>query len=445
VRVPILNHLEQIWTIVREKFAELFAWVTTLDIAIQVGAVALAFFFARWISPHFDRLIQRILPMHLPRPSLQSVTHLVAPLELPFFWLVSLCVLLLIAGAFGLGFGLAAAVASLLVAWIVIRLMSRLVRNPILSGLIVILCWGLAALAILNLLDPIARQLDALAIHLGKLRLSALLVIQGLFILGILLWLMTAFSDFLEKRIIKTKALTPSLQALFIQLSRFIFPVVAILVSLAIIGVDLTAFTVFSGAIGVGIGLGLQSTVTNFFAGLSLIMGKSIERGDVIAYTSTYGAVVEMGARYVTVQTRDGITHHVPNNYFITNGVENWSHYGNDVLRLHVGVGVAYHSDLEKALALCVEAALATERVLALPAPVCLLKEFGESAIRLDLRFWINDPINGVSNVKSAVMLAIWSSFRTAGIHVPYPQRNIRIIPSENADGPNAPDGAPAG
>lgn len=433
-----MNHLGQIWTLIQTKFTELLSWVTTLDIAVQVGAVAVAFFFARWISPHFDRLIQRILPQHITRPSLEWITRLVAPLQLPFFWLASLCCLLLIAGALGLGWGMAAAVASLLVAWIVIRLMSRLVHNPILSALIVILCWGLAALAILNLLDPIARQLDALAVHLGGFRLSALLVIQGLFILGILLWLMTAFTDFLETRIIRSNALTPSLQTLLIQVSRFLFPIIAVIVALAIIGVDLTAFTVFSGAVGVGIGLGLQSTVSNFFAGLSLILGKSIERGDVIAYQGTYGVVNEMGARYVTVQTRDGITHHVPNGHFMTEGVENWSHYGDNALRLHVGIGIAYNSDLEKALALCVEAATATQRVLALPAPFCVIKQFGDSSVQLDLRFWINDPVNGVANVKSAVMLDIWSRFRDAGIHVPYPRRDIHVVPDYGSNEPDA-------
>jgi small-conductance mechanosensitive channel len=190
---------------------------------------------------------------------------------------------------------------------------------------------------------------------------------------------------------------------------------------------DLTTLTVTFGALGLGVGLGLQRLVANLVAGLALIIGKTIKPGDIIEYKNTYGWVTAMGARYVTVRTRDGVEHLVPNDYFLENGVENWS-YSDASLRLHVPVGISYDCDPHTAVAICVEAARAVTRVIAEPDPICLVKEFGESSINLEIRFWIEDPRNGTTNVKSEVLLQIWDRFKAAGITLPYPQRDVRIV-----------------
>jgi small-conductance mechanosensitive channel len=169
--------------------------------------------------------------------------------------------------------------------------------------------------------------------------------------------------------------------------------------------------------------------MANFVAGLSLVLGKTIEPGDVIAYGKSFGWVTQMGTRYVSVRTRDGTAHHVPNSYFIVNGVENWSHFGGPV-RLHIPVGIAYGADLRRATDLCIEAAHSVRRVLDKPEPICLVTLFGDSAIHLDLRIWIDDPPAGVTNVKSAVMLEIWDRFKREQIRFPFPQRDIHLIPT---------------
>ena len=200
----------------------------------------------------------------------------------------------------------------------------------------------------------------------------------------------------------------------------------AVVVSLASVGVDLTAFAVFTGALGVGIGFGLQKVVANLISGILLLVDRSIKPGDVIAVEQTYGWVNFMGARYVSVITRDGTEHLIPNETLITNHVENWS-YSDDLLRLRIPIGVSYKSDLRKAMALIIEAAASVERVLDQPAPVCLVTGFGDSSVDLEARLWIKDPRNGVSNVKSEILLQVWDRFQSEGIEIPFPQRDLHL------------------
>lgn len=188
----------------------------------------------------------------------------------------------------------------------------------------------------------------------------------------------------------------------------------------------MTAFTVFSGAIGVGVGFGLQKIVSNLISGVILLIDKSIKPGDVISVGDEYGWVNSLGARYVSVVTRDGTEHLIPNEELITQRVENWS-YSNNLVRLRAPVGVHYKSDVRHAISLCIEAARATPRVLQDPAPVCLLKGFGDSSVDLEIRFWIQDPAEGMSNVLSEVLLRVWDRFHEEGVEIPYPQRDLHI------------------
>jgi small-conductance mechanosensitive channel len=200
----------------------------------------------------------------------------------------------------------------------------------------------------------------------------------------------------------------------------------AIVAAVGSVGIDLTGFAVFTGALGVGIGFGLQKVVSNLVSGVILLLDRSVKPGDVIAIGDTYGWVNSMGARFVALVTRDGIEHLIPNEDLITQRVENWS-FTNTAVRLHCHVGIAYDADVRKALALLIQSARETERVLQDPAPNALVLGFGDSAIDLELRFWIRDPQNGVANVRSAVYLCVWDKFREAGIAIPYPQRDVHI------------------
>ena len=182
----------------------------------------------------------------------------------------------------------------------------------------------------------------------------------------------------------------------------------------------------FSGAIGVGVGFGLQKVVSNLVSGVILLLDRSIKPGDVIEIDGTYGFVNALNARYAAVTTRDGKEFLIPNEDLITQRVTNWS-YSNDLIRLHVKMGISYQSDPHKAMELALEAAREVPRVLADPPPACLLVNFGGSTIDLELRCWISDPANGTANVRSALMLGVWDLYQANGIELPNPQRDITL------------------
>jgi len=315
---------------------------------------------------------------------------------------------------------------SLVNAWIAIRLITQFVRDEVWARFIAILVWGIAALNILELLDPTLALLDSLALSIGRIRISALTVIEGIFYLVLLLWIASLAARVLESRISKLPNLTPSVQVLFSKLLKIALFSIAILIAINSVGIDLTAFAVFGGALGVGIGFGLQKIVSNFISGIILLMDKSIKPGDTIGVAGTYGWIQSLGARYVSVITRDGIEHLIPNEELIVTRVENWSFSGKRI-RLRVPVGISYNSDPRKAMALCIEATEGIERIIEYPKPVCQLTEFGDSSVNLEIRFWIRDPQNGTGNVKTQVLLGVWDRFQEHGIEIPFPQRDLHI------------------
>jgi small-conductance mechanosensitive channel len=166
--------------------------------------------------------------------------------------------------------------------------------------------------------------------------------------------------------------------------------------------------------------------VSNLVSGVILLLDRSIKPGDVIEIDGTYGWVSTLNARYASVLTRDGKEYLIPNEDLITQRVTNWS-FSNDLIRLHVKVGISYESDPHEAIRLALEAARNIPRVLEDPAPNCVLLEFGDSAVNLELRFWIRDPANGTANIRSKVMLNLWDLYHQHGIEMPYPQRDVTL------------------
>jgi small-conductance mechanosensitive channel len=316
--------------------------------------------------------------------------------------------------------------ASLTGLWIVIRASALLVRDPLLARAVAAIAWIIAALDIMGLLPASAAALDNLAITIGTLRISVLLVAKAVLVVAILLWAALGLSRTIDTRLQRSAALSPSVRVLTGNLARIALISVALLIGLNAVGIDLTAFAVFSGAVGVGIGFGLQKIVSNFVSGIILLLERSIKPGDVIEVGSTFGSLVYLGARYASVRGRDGKEYLIPNENLITNQVVNWS-YSSLLVRLDVPFGVAYDSDLHAVRELAVEVAKGTKRVLASPAPVCHLTAFADSAVNLLLRFWIEDPANGVTNIKGAVLLGLWDAFKEHRIEMPFPQREVRI------------------
>ncbi|MDE2265872.1 MAG: mechanosensitive ion channel [Alphaproteobacteria bacterium] len=403
---------------------------------IQVGLIVIAGVSAFWLAILIRPGLTKVALKHVPRNWAPTFVRVCASVAPPLFWLLALWLSSVVASVMGMALPLIDAAIALLLAWICIRLLSFVVNSPLVSATISVAAWSVASLSILGLLDPLMQYLDATVLYRAKNPITALTVIHAIFILAALLWLTTLLIRFLQRRIMGSEALTPSVQVLLTQLMRIILPSAAVIVALQAVGVNLTALTVVFGAVGLGVGLGLQRVVGNLVAGLTLLIGKTIKPGDIIEYKNSYGWVTAMGARYVTLRTRDGVEHLVPNDYFLENGVENWS-YSDARLRLHVPVGIAYESDVHKAIALCVEAAKSVERVLKRPEPICLLREFGDSSVNLEIRFWIEDPRNGTTNVRSDVMLKVWDSFHKSGITFPFPQRDVHIVSIPQSGGVN--------
>lgn len=324
--------------------------------------------------------------------------------------------------------------ASLLTAWVLIRLVTSFVREPNIARFIAAVAWIIAALNIFSLLQPTLASLDRVAIQLGETRISILLLMKTVVLLALLLRLALGAAGLLEKRIRDVKGLTPSIQVLLSKALKITLLVTAVVATLSSLGINLAAFAFFGGAIGVGIGFGLQKVVSNLVSGLILLLDRSIKPGDVIEVGQTYGRIQSLGARYVSVVTRDNTEYIIPNEDLITNRVINWS-YTDKLVRLKIGVGVAYDSDIYEVMRLITEAAAKVDRVLEDPHPVCQLKDFGSSSIDLELRIWIKDPENGISNVSSNVRLAIWGSFERHHIQIPFPQRDLHFK-SDSCDRP---------
>jgi small-conductance mechanosensitive channel len=416
-----------------DLFNRFWAWIQSdvlvADSAVQVALVAAAL----GLSLLVTRLTLPWLKRQLRHPVAGRGVRIFLPLYLPLLWALLQWLSMSAAEIFDFPSRVLDSVTGLLFAWVAIHLVSQLVRNPIFSKAFVWTAWTIAALNILDWLDPtIAILQQAVLFEFGEgpdgqtevVSLYTIVVwtISVIFLLSVAVYL----SGFLESRIKTIRALSPSLQVLFIKSLKIVLIGLAIIIAVTSVGIDLTALAVFGGAIGVGVGFGLQKVVSNLISGVILLVDKSIKPGDVIAVSGTYGWVTALGGRYVSVVTRDGVEHLIPNETLISERVENWTHTHSRT-RLKVDVGVHYQSDLHQAMALCIEAARETNRVLADPEPKCLLVEFGDNSVNLQLRFWIADAHNGVQNVKSAVLLLIWDKFKEAGIEIPYPQRDLHL------------------
>jgi small-conductance mechanosensitive channel len=325
------------------------------------------------------------------------------------------------------------AAISLTLAWIVIRLVTLVIRSKFWSQVAFYTVWPIAALDVFGVLNDLIMYLDSASIPMGEdssgipRDLSAFDVVRAVLAFAVLFWLAHVIAGFLAKRIEEIEDLTPSLKALIVKVLNILFPVLAFFFALQYVGVNLAALAVFSGALGLGVGLGLQRSVSNLIAGFTLIADKSIKPGDVVSIDDTFGWVTHLGARYVGIRTRDGMEHLVPNDKFISEGVINWSH-ADKVVRLHAPFGVSYETkDLRQVRELCYEALDGIDRVVSIPKPQCNMMEYGDSSINFDLRFWITDPENGIANIRSEVYLAVHDKLAAHGIEIPFPQRDLHL------------------
>jgi small-conductance mechanosensitive channel len=397
-------------------------------VALQLLILAVAFLVARLVSARLSPLLERRLAALGPVARVRPLLAVLVGQAMPIIFLLLLWLItgLLRQTTWPNVSYLLSVVLSLVTAWVVIRASASLIRNAVMSKTIAVVVWTIAALSITDLLDPTVALLDSFALTLGGLRISALLVIKGMILLAVLLWGALALSSLLERRIRALHDLTPSVQVLLGKLLKITLLTIAILVALNSVGIDLTALAVFSGAVGLGLGFGLQKVVSNLISGIILLLDKSIKPGDVIELGQTFGWIQSLGARYVSVVTRDGKEYLIPNEDLITQQVVNWS-FSDQLVRMETTFGVAYQSDPHQVRSVAVEATKKVPRVLGDPAPVCHLCAFGDSSLDFLLRFWINDPSAGAANVTGQVLLQIWDAFKAEGIEFAYPHRQLLV------------------
>lgn len=320
---------------------------------------------------------------------------------------------------------LVATALTLVAAWFVIAVLTRIIRNQMLARVVAVAGWLYFALYALGLDGTILTALDGIAVNLGAARLSMLLVLKAIVLSAALIWLAVLFGNMSSHWIQKSADLTPSLKVLISKLIKISLIGVAGAVALSATGIDLTALTIFSGAVGVGIGFGLQKVVSNFISGIIILLDKSIKPGDTITLGETFGAIRDLRSRFVSVITRDGKEYLIPNEDFISQQVVNWS-FSSEYVRIEVDFGTSYDSDPHEVARIAVETAKGIPRVASAYAqPVCWMTAFGSSSLDFKLRFWISDPSNGLTNVRGEVLMALWDAFKEAGISIPFPHREI--------------------
>ncbi|GHD98202.1 mechanosensitive ion channel protein [Defluviimonas sp. 20V17] len=318
-------------------------------------------------------------------------------------------------------------VATIATAILVVGVATRVIRNPALRRLVTWGAWIYVTLHFLGLLTSFSNFLDGMAISFGNFRLSALSVIKALVVTGILFAGARLLAQAAEARIGKAQDISPSMRVLAVKILQVGLYGAAFFVGLKAVGFDLTGLAFLSGAVGVGLGFGLQKVVSNLVSGVIILLDKSVKPGDVISLGDTFGWIHALGARYVSVVTRDGKEYLIPNEDLITGQVVNWSH-SNEFVRLDIHFGASYHDDPHKVRALAIEACQGAPRVLKTRPPVCHIVGFGDSSVDYILRFWISDPTAGLTNVRGAVFLALWDAFKAGGISIPFPQREVRLL-----------------
>ena len=408
--------------------AELAA--TGLAAGIAAATIAIAWLAGHWAGPHIAAFWERKAGTRaegiVPRvcaliryliiwPAL-IVALRASPWPPPAAFLLGLC---------------AAAAAAMVV--------RNIVRGLNLSRWI---AWALALFLFVAILADamgglvkITEPLDALAFTVGTRRLSMLSLVQILITLLALYAAVKLANRLIGQSLKHAGGLDPTQRLLTQKLAAIAIVAVAFFVGIDLAGIDLTALAVFSGALGLAVGFGLQKTLGNLIAGIILLMDRSIKPGDVISVGESFGQVNKIGVRAVSIVTRDGKEYLIPNELLMTQEVVNWSYSTRDV-RISIPIGVAYDSDVALAQKLMIEAANASPRVLAAPKPAVWMIAFGENAIEHEIRVWILDPEAGIGSVRSEILNRLWGLFRENGISVPFPQRDVRVKEWPGGDSP---------
>ncbi|MCB2109588.1 MAG: mechanosensitive ion channel [Defluviimonas sp.] len=397
------------------------------QLAVIALAFALAWVLARRIEPRFDGWIRSLSGR--PKWQLRWLAVLRDRMWIGIFaalaWVAT--------GGFGALYSfpsrryLIVLAATIATAWFFIRVAAQVVRNRFFRQLTI---WGLTIYATLyyaGLLDDASQFLDGISVQFGSFRLTALAVLKAVLVTTLLFVGARLLARGAARRISANEDISPSMRVLTVKFLQITLYSAAFFIGLKAVGFDLTGLAVLSGAVGLGLGFGLQKVVSNLVSGVIILLDKSIKPGDVISLGDTFGWIESLTARYVSVVTRDGKEYLIPNEDLITGQVVNWSH-SNEFVRIDIHFGTSYDDDPHKVRKLAIEAALSVERVLHSRAPVCHIVGVGDSSVDYVLRFWIRDPAQGLTNIRGDVFLALWDAFKEHGVSFPFPQREVKVL-----------------
>jgi small-conductance mechanosensitive channel len=298
--------------------------------------------------------------------------------------------------------------------------------------------WAAISFQVLGWFSGLERTFDSIDLVPGKTTFSLWALLKSIVVIVGFLVATSLIARTIERRVMKLEGLAISTRIGISKFSTFMLVGLGVLLGINASGVDLTVLGLFTGAIGLGLGFGLQAIASNFVSGFVLLLDKSIKPGDVISFTGTtgtstenFGWVQELRGRYIVVRDRDGVETLVPNQNLITNSVINWS-YSDQRVRIRLPVMISFQDDPEIALQVLLDAAANHPRILKDPGPVSRLMSFENYGMRVEVRFWIRDPMNGVNNVRSDVNREIWRLFKKHGITIPVQQHDVRVIQAEN-------------
>ena len=422
----LLGEFESLWIWLQNTLTDLVQPWRLYQFAIIVILFLMAHLTARWIGPRLETWMRSL--EGVPKARLRFLVLVAQRLRALIFVTLAWGTVAFMRGATWPSRSyLIALIASLATAWDFVSIASRFIQNRVLRTMATWAAWGIVTVYILGLATETSDVLDRAAIQFGDVRLSLLLIIKAAITLAILFALARWTSTIVSGRLETIEDMSPSMKVLTDKMFRLVVYGVAVIVGLQSIGFDLTSLTLFSGAVGLGLGFGLQKVVSNLVSGVILLLDKSIKPGDVISLGETFGWISELGARYVSVVTRDGREYLIPNEDLITGQVVNWSH-SSELVRLDIFFGVSYDSDPHAVRRLACEAAGKVPRVIDAPGPVCHIVGFGDSSIDFILRFWIADPTGGLTNVRGGVYLALWDALKEEGIEIPFPRRDVTIL-----------------
>lgn len=417
---PEINATHLLQSLLQDIQEPGFYW-QLLALAVSLGAA--------WVLAKFWK--RKLVPVSHWKEFIEALRDLVFPLTGAFLVLISRVVL-----EQTMHVHLLKVAVPLLLSLAVVRGVHHMLHQSFpharwlgsIGKLFSILVWGWLALYLSGASEEVIATLDMIGVQVGKQRLSLWMVLNSIVVVMLTLLASLWFASLLEAKLMSARDVDSSLRIVLVRISKALFILFSILISFSLVGIDITALSVFTGALGVGLGLGLQKIASNYVAGFIILLDRSIRLGNLIQLDAqTNGVVTKITTRYTVLKNLAGVEFIVPNDALVASIVKNNS-YSDTRMRVATTISVAYDADLEHVVAVLEDIARSQPRVLADPPPRASIVMFADSGINIDLGFWVSDPDKGTGGLRSDINMEIWRRFRQEGIEIPFPQREIRIL-----------------